>query len=114
MSLDMTNVNVLDITIKEEALLRSLYDRDLYGLEISRLICEQTGNKTKYQSETLYPYLRKLELKGWIIGRWGNELEGVRRRYYRITELGKSVIENRQLFLNRLAIVDVKLEKIDK
>jgi DNA-binding PadR family transcriptional regulator len=107
----MTNVKVLDITIKEEALLRSLYDQDLYGLEISRLICEKTDNTTNYQSDALYPALRKLEQKGWIISRWGNELEGVRRKYYRITEAGKVVIQNRQLFLNRLAIVDVDSEK---
>ena len=107
----MTNINVLDITIKEEALLRSLYDQDLYGLEIARLICEETGNTTNYQSESLYPALRKLEQKGWITPRWGDELEGVRRKYYRITDAGKSVIENRQSFLNRLAIVDVDISE---
>lgn len=111
MSNNMGNVNVLDITIKEEVLLRCLYDRDLYGLEISRLIREETGNTTKYQSESLYPTLKKMEQKGWVTPRWGDEMEGVRRKYYRITSVGKTVIENRQLFLNRLAIVDVSLEK---
>ncbi|MGL5878522.1 MAG: PadR family transcriptional regulator [Xenococcaceae cyanobacterium] len=106
----MFNVKVLDITIKEEALLRSLYDRDLYGLEISRLISDETGNTTNYKSESLYPTLRKLEQKGWITPRWGDELEGVRRKYYQITIAGKSVIENRQLFLNRLAIVNIDSE----
>lgn len=104
----MLNVKVLDITIKEEALLRSLYDRDLYGLEISRIISETTENTINYKSGSLYPTLRKLKLRGWVTSRWGDELDGVRMNYYRITNAGKSVIENRQSFLNRLAIVDTK------
>jgi DNA-binding PadR family transcriptional regulator len=106
----MCNVKALDITIKEEALLRSLYERDLYGLEIARIISGEMGNITNYKSQSWYPIFRKMEQKGWITPRWGNQLEGVRRKYYRITDAGKSVIENRQLFLNRLAIVDVNLE----
>lgn len=102
----MINIKILDITIKEEALLRSLYNQDLYGLEISRIISNETYDTTNYKSESLYPTLRKLEQKGWVTPRWGDELEGVRRKYYRITDIGKSVIENRQSFLNRLAIVN--------
>lgn len=102
----MFNIKSLDITIKEEVLLRGLYDQALYGLEISRIISEKTGNEINYKSGSLYPTLRKLELKGWVTSRWGDELEGVRMKYYQITDAGKSVIENRQSFLNRLAIVD--------
>jgi DNA-binding PadR family transcriptional regulator len=107
----MPNSKISDITTKEEAILRSLYRQALYGLEIARVISNATNNTIKYNPVSLYPTLREFEKKGWIIPRWGDELEGVRRKYYQITKMGKAVIENRQLFLNRLAIVDVDLEK---
>ena len=38
---------------------------------------------------TLYTAFKRLEDAGCIVSYWGDETTGARRKYYRITELGK-------------------------
>lgn len=66
---------------------------ELYGLEILDVLNlgreETLGSKLGFG--TLYPSLNRLEKKGVIEWRWGEETEesgGARRKYYRINALG--------------------------
>lgn len=69
-------------------ILRLLKEGDKYGYEITKLIFERSGNRYELKEATLYSSLKRLEKGGCITAYWGDESQGGRRRYYRITELG--------------------------
>ena len=72
-------------------ILKLLLDGDKYGYEISKLI--QTNSRDEYELKeaTMYSSLKRLEADGSISSYWGDETQGGRRRYYRISARGKQV-----------------------
>jgi|GEM_PF-199342 len=70
-------------------ILCSLFNGDKYGYEIAKEIKERTQNQYEIKQPTLYTYLKRLETQDLILSYWGAESNGGRRRYYKLTELGK-------------------------
>jgi PadR family transcriptional regulator PadR len=71
-------------------ILKLLAAGDKYGYEIYKLI--QTNSKGEYELKeaSMYSSLKRLELEEKITAYWGDETQGGRRKYYRITEKGRS------------------------
>ena len=84
--------------------------RELYGLEISEAI-EKVSGDYAVSFGALYPALRRLEEKGFVVSRWGDETEergGARRRYYQVTADGIEAlnkIQNIRQQLSKLILV---------
>jgi PadR family transcriptional regulator PadR len=72
-------------------ILKLLMDGDKYGYEISKLILTNSSNEYELKEATMYSSLKRLEADGSITSYWGDETQGGRRRYYRITERGRQV-----------------------
>jgi PadR family transcriptional regulator, regulatory protein PadR len=70
--------------------LRLLSEADRYGYEIVKLIAERTGREYELKEATMYSSLRRLEADGDIESYWGDESQGGRRKYFRITKRGKA------------------------
>ena len=68
-----------------------LMRKDSYGYEISRIIMENSGGLFELKEATLYASFRRMEQDGCINSYWGDESQGGRRRYYRITGKGKEL-----------------------
>ena len=64
---------------------------DSYGYEINKAIQTATGGRYELKEATLYTAFRRLEQSGYIVSYWGDETTGARRRYYAITDLGRTV-----------------------
>jgi DNA-binding PadR family transcriptional regulator len=47
-----------------------------------------TQEQYELKEATLYSAYKRLEKEGFITSYWGDETQGARRRYYRITEKG--------------------------
>jgi DNA-binding PadR family transcriptional regulator len=62
---------------------------DAYGFEIYNTILELTGEQYELKETTLYSSYKRLEQEGCISSYWGDETQGARRRYYRITPKGR-------------------------
>jgi PadR family transcriptional regulator PadR len=78
-------------------ILKLLLDGDKYGYEISKLIQSKSGGEYELKEATMYSSLKRLESDGSITSYWGDETQGGRRRYYRITEGGKKAyFENKK------------------
>lgn len=73
-------------------ILSSLVKSDSYGYQINKRIREKTNNQYELKEATLYSAFRRLEESGCIVSYWGNENSGARRRYYSITNYGRSVL----------------------
>lgn len=69
-----------------------LADGPTYGYQIHKRIREAGGSMTRLQAGTLYPLLAKLELQGAIASRW-DETTGRKRKWYELTEAGRSLLD---------------------
>ena len=74
--------------------LRILMRGDAYGFEIYNRILGKTGEQYELKETTLYSSYKRLEAEGNITSYWGDETQGARRKYYRITEKGHMVFKN--------------------
>ena len=63
-----------------------------HGYEIARRIEERSHGTLRFTLASLYATLYRLEERGWIRGRWVERAGQRRRRYYRITDGGRSVL----------------------
>jgi len=64
---------------------------DAYGFEIYKAIRDATGGDYEIKEATLYATYRRLEKDGLVESYWGDESQGGRRKYYRITDAGRAV-----------------------
>ena len=72
-------------------ILKLLLDGDKYGYQITKLIFEQSGNIYELKEATMYSSLKRLEHDNCIVSYWGDESQGGRRKYYRITGAGREL-----------------------
>lgn len=70
-----------------------LVESDSYGYEIYKKIIEKSEGKYELKEATLYSSFRRLEQDKYIESYWGDETQGGRRKYYKITSSGKSLYE---------------------
>lgn len=84
-------------------ILSVLLQGDNYGYQIIKMLYTKSGNRFELKEPTLYSSLRRMEKQGWIASYWGEETQGGRRKYYRITELGQELYEKnlKEWFLAR-------------
>lgn len=69
-------------------ILSVLIREDNYGYRIIKEIYRKSGDTFELKEPTLYSSLRRLETNRLVESYWGEESQGGRRKYYRITELG--------------------------
>jgi len=70
-------------------ILKFLTNGDKYGYEITKLVYELSEQQYELKEATMYSSLKRLEHDGHIISYWGDETQGGRRKYYRITASGR-------------------------
>lgn len=75
-------------------ILKLLGDGDKYGYEITKRIYELSEHEYELKEATMYSSLKRLEADGHIISYWGDESQGGRRKYYRITTTGAAQYEH--------------------
>lgn len=68
-----------------------LMEGDSYGYEIYKKIIEKSEGAYELKEATLYSSYRRLEQDGSITSYWGDETQGGRRKYYKITPTGEKV-----------------------
>lgn len=78
----------------EAIILSHLLEKDSYGYQINKDIMYKTNDKYELKEATLYSAFRRLEQAGYISTYWGDENVGARRRYYSITEKGRTAYKD--------------------
>lgn len=69
-------------------ILKLLTGGDKYGYEITKLVHEHSKQRYELKEATMYSSLKRLENDRHITSYWGDETQGGRRKYYRITPSG--------------------------
>lgn len=80
----------------EPLLLYLTLEQPMYGYQIIRELEARSQGYFKFKEGTLYPVLHRLEKEGLIRGQWQVLPSGRQRKYYRITDKGRSVLVERQ------------------
>jgi transcriptional regulator len=80
-----------------ELLLLSLLEAvPRHGYEIGKLIEQRSQGALRFHAASLYPLLYRLEKRGWIQGRWVEKSGQRRRRYYKLTPQGQTVLASQR------------------
>jgi transcriptional regulator len=75
---------VLDMLV-----LRTLVFGPMHGYGIAGAIRDTSGEALKIEFGSLYPALKRLELKGWIASKWEVSERNRRVKVYRLTPAGR-------------------------
>jgi PadR family transcriptional regulator PadR len=67
-------------------------DEDLYGYDIAKRLQRVRDGEPLFKEGTIYPVLRSLAASGWLSSRIVPSYSGPPRRYYRITDEGRTVL----------------------
>lgn len=88
-------------------ILKLLISGDKYGYEITKLINLNSSGEYELKDSTMFSSLKRMDNDGNVTSYWGDETQGGRRKYYRITEKGKNTyIENKRNWDNAKRILD--------
>ena len=82
--------------------------RPRHGYEISKLIEARSTGVLRFNVASFYPMLYRLEKRGLLEGRWVEKAGQRRRRYYRLTALGRKMLkQQRSLWRNFVDAMDL-------
>lgn len=79
----------------EILLLSLLVEKDSYGYEMTKKLRALSDGAYHMNEGTLYPALKRLEMKECVSSYWNLGPEGTRRKYYSITETGHRVLSEK-------------------
>ena len=97
--------------LTDTLILAQLVHGDSYGYQINKTISEMSENAFELKEATLYTSFRRLEEKKLITSYWGDENSGARRRYYSITDEGRSFYQENKTDWERIGVLVGKLIK---
>ena len=73
-----------------------LDEGESYGYAILKRVRELSGGELEWTDGMLYPLLHRLHRLGYVTTEWRSPPEGRRRRYYAITDDGRSALAEQQ------------------
>ena len=66
-----------------------LAEGDSYGYAVIKRVAELSRGQLQWTDGMLYPVLHRLERQELVAAKWGLSETGRKRKYYRITKLGR-------------------------
>lgn len=73
--------------------LRTLRPGPLHGYGIAKAIHITSDETLAIEFGSLYPALKRLELKGWIVSKWEQSEQNRPAKFYRLTAVGKKQLQ---------------------
>lgn len=88
-------------------ILKTLSKGDSYGYEILKSIGTASRGEYEMKEPSLYTSLKRLESQEFVESFWGNETQGARRKYYRLTDSGaQELVEATERWKRVRGIID--------
>lgn len=73
--------------------LRTLMRAPLHGYGIAKAIGSSSNDALDIEFGSLYPALKRLELRGWISAKWETSDQNRRAKVYRLTPAGRKQLQ---------------------
>lgn len=77
-------------------ILQLLSEGDKYGYQLTKELEKKSDNLFQLKEGTLYPILHGLENLGMIEAYWEDTESARKRKYYRITDMGKNELSEKK------------------
>ncbi|MCL2610504.1 MAG: helix-turn-helix transcriptional regulator [Defluviitaleaceae bacterium] len=91
----------------DEILIKIISLGEQYGYSISKTVTKVSEGDFEIKEASLYTGLRRLEKEKIILSYWGDESQGGRRKYYKLTDEGyEKLEENFQIWQKTKSIID--------
>lgn len=80
----------------EALILGAVAERPLHGYGIVKAIREGSGGALKAGEGQLYPFLHRMEERGWLAADWEPQVGKPPRKVYEITDKGRAELAERK------------------
>jgi len=98
----------------DSLLLCLMEQQPMYGYQIIKELESRSQGYFKLKEGTLYPALHRLEKGGLVLGKWQMLPSGRQRRYYHITDKGRSLLEvKRDQWQGFLTAMNLVIQPLD-
>lgn len=77
-------------------ILASLSNAPKHGYLITKYLRDMSDSEFQFSAGMLYPILHKLENDQCIEGKWKKEKNGRERKYYSLTDKGRTLLEGKK------------------
>src|SRR6266481_4477616 len=77
----------------EMLVLRTLVLAPLHGYGISKALRSSSNDSLDIEFGSLYPALKRLEAKGWVLAKWEISENNRKAKYYRLTAAGRKQLQ---------------------
>ena len=84
-------------------ILHALRRGSAHGYAIARFIEDASSDVLRVEEGALYPALHRLEVRGEVRSQWGISENNRRAKYYRLTVLGRRVLDSEASHWRRLS-----------
>lgn len=75
----------------------------IHGYAIAQRLQQMSGDVLQVQQGSLYPALHRLEKRKWLRAEWAATETGREARFYTLTKLGRTQLEEQRENWNRLS-----------
>src|SRR4249920_691653 len=75
----------------------------IHGYGIAQRLQQMSGAVLQVQQGSLYPALHRLEKRRWLKAEWASSDTGREARYYELTKLGRTQLEEQRANWDRLS-----------
>lgn len=82
--------------------LNAISEKEMYGYELIEIIKNTTA--IEIAEGTLYPLMNRLKKEGLATSKWVEQESGIPRKYYVLTDEGKSTLAHMKTYWNELEI----------
>ncbi len=82
--------------------LNAISKKELYGYELIEIIKKTTA--IEIAEGTLYPLMNRLKKEGLATSKWVEQESGIPRKYYVLTEEGKSTLQHMRNYWEELEL----------
>lgn len=92
-------------------ILKAISLSPLHGYGIIQRIRQVSGEMLVVEQGSLYPALYRIEQKGWVTARWGENETGRRAKFYTLTRAGRRQLEAEEAGWDRLVLAVTKVRQ---
>jgi PadR family transcriptional regulator PadR len=83
----------------------------LHGYGIIQRIRQMSGEMLSVEQGSLYPALYRIEQKGWVTSKWGENETGRRAKFYTLTRAGRRQLETEEASWDRLVLAVTRVRQ---
>ena len=95
-------------------ILKTLSLGPMHGYGIAQHIHRLSGETLRIEEGSLYPALRRMQVKGWVASEWKTSPTGRQARYYKLTAAGRRQLgEEQAAFESSIAAISLVLRGTD-